>query len=81
MTRLARPIEQTNGLVGDSISHLLQATQGKGGIFLKIHIDLPWGGTFDMDRQPLGLSKFYALCGVVSGTLLVTLFLGIVALR
>lgn len=45
---------------------------------MKIHIDLPWGGTFDLERQPLGLEKFYALCGLAGAALLVTLLLGAV---
>ncbi len=34
-----------------------------------------------MDRQPLGLEKFYALCGLAAVALLVALLLGGVALR
>ena len=48
---------------------------------MKLHIDLPWGGTFEMDRQPLGLEKFYALCGLAGAALFVALLLGGVALR
>lgn len=45
---------------------------------MKLHIDLPWGGAFEMERQPMGLEKFYALCYVAGGVLLVVLLLGAV---
>lgn len=48
---------------------------------MKLHIDLPWGGTFELERQPMDHEKFYALCGVAAWALLVSLFLGGVALR
>lgn len=43
---------------------------------MKIHIDFPWGGTFEMERQPMEPEKFYALCGLAGAALLVTLLLG-----
>lgn len=48
---------------------------------MKIHVDLPWGGTFEMERQPMKMEKFHVLCGLAAGVLVVTLFLGVVALR
>lgn len=45
---------------------------------MKLHIDLPWGGKFEMERQPMGLEKFYALCGLGGAALFVTLLLGAV---
>lgn len=40
---------------------------------MKIHIDLPWGGAFDMERKPMELEKFYSLCGVAGVALFVLL--------
>lgn len=46
------------------------------GEILKIHIDLPWGGTFELEHQPMDREKFYALCGVAGAGLFVVLLLG-----
>ena len=48
---------------------------------MKSHINLPWGGTFELERKPLETAKFYTLCGIAAGALFVTLILGCVALR
>lgn len=48
---------------------------------MKLHIDLPWGGAFDLERQPMEPAKFYALCALAAGALLVALLLGGIALR
>lgn len=45
---------------------------------MKIHIDFPWGGAFEMERKPMELEKFYALCGVAGAVLFVALLLGAV---
>jgi len=47
---------------------------------LKIHIDFPGGGWFDLERPPMERDRFYALCYVVAGALVVSLLLGIVYL-
>ena len=44
---------------------------------MKLHIDLPWGGCLDIERQPMQMEKFYALCGVAGGALVVLLFVGL----
>lgn len=45
---------------------------------MKLHVDLPWGGVLDLERQPLEPEKFYALCGLAGAALFVTLLLGAV---
>ena len=47
---------------------------------MKIHIDLPWGGSLDIEREPLDEGKFYAICCVIGGALAVALLLGSAAL-
>ncbi len=47
---------------------------------MKIHIDLPGGGKFDFERQPMQLEKFYALCYVAAGALVVIFLVGSTAL-
>lgn len=51
---------------------------------MKIHIDLPWGGAFELEREPLEpmeREKFLALVLLAAGVLLVALLLGAVALK
>lgn len=48
---------------------------------MKLHVDLPWGGTFELERQPMEREKFYAVCCIVGAGLFVALLLGSVALR
>lgn len=45
---------------------------------MKLHIDFPWGGAFEMERKPMELEKFYSLCGLAGGALFVALLLGAV---
>ena len=45
---------------------------------MKIHIDLLWGGKFELDHQPMNPGKFYALCGLAGVALFVALLLGTV---
>lgn len=48
---------------------------------MKIHIDLPWGGAFELEREPMEREKFLALVLLAAGVLLVALLLGAVALK
>jgi len=48
---------------------------------LKIHIELPGGGKFDFERQPMQLDKFYALCYVAGGALAVILIVSVTYIR
>lgn len=51
---------------------------------MKIHLDLPWGGVFELEREPrepLQWEKFIALVLLAAGVLLVALLLGAVALK
>ncbi|MEY8385958.1 hypothetical protein AALC17_01535 [Oscillospiraceae bacterium 38-13] len=47
---------------------------------MKIRIEFPGGEKVELERQPMALNKFYALCYIFAGILFVTLILGCVAL-
>lgn len=32
---------------------------------MKIHIDLPWGGTLDVERQPMSKERASLMAGVI----------------
>lgn len=39
---------------------------------MKIHLDLPWGGTFDCEREPrkpLSEDKFMIVCLIIGGAI------------
>ena len=40
---------------------LRQASRAKEEFFVKVHIDLPWGGVLDIEAQPMAPYKFYSL--------------------
>lgn len=65
MTRLARPIEATNGLVGDIISSSFKLRKSKGGIFLEFKIKFPGGGYMEFKREPMDWDRFFAICVLI----------------
>lgn len=72
MTRLARPIENANGLVGDIVSQTPSSYKQKmkEEFFLEIKIKLPGGGTLKLKKEPMPQGRFEALCWL-AGILLV----------
>ena len=40
---------------------------------MKIHMDLPWGGTLDIEREPMDFDKFALLCALCAGAMVVAL--------
>lgn len=62
MTRLARPIEQTNGLVGDIIASSFKLRKAKEEFLLEMKIKLPGGGTLEFKREPMGQGRFNTMC-------------------
>ena len=55
----------TNGLVGDIIASSFKLHKSKGGIFLKLHFDLPWGGQMTIEREPMKQDRFFAVCVLI----------------
>ena len=51
--------------------------KSKGGIFMKVHIDLPWGGVLDIEIQPVDPYKFYNLVWGIVLCVIATSFFGI----
>lgn len=45
---------------------------------MRIHIDLPWGGSLDIEWTPMDKDKFYAVCLLAGAAMVVTLFITII---
>lgn len=42
---------------------------------MKIHFDLPWGGTFEMERRPMSKERANLLAGVIFALISAVVFI------
>lgn len=65
----------STGLDKDSINSNILSVKPERRKILKIHIDLPWGGSLDIEREPMEFDRFCLLCMLAAGAMLVALLM------
>ena len=45
---------------------------------MKIRFTLPWGGEFEYQREPMSEGRFYAVCFLIGGAMVLALFLAMI---